>query len=110
MPFDGVDTKPAQPDAAYLSRVLRDRSMWPDGFEWCFSDSSSCALGIARSIWPNRIGGGSISVGTAFGLSATAVHSVFYVRGDKPVDLARDITPLHVADALDRAIAARAEA
>jgi hypothetical protein len=34
-----------------LATVLRDRSLWPYGFEWDFRQKCSCAIGMAEEIW-----------------------------------------------------------
>ena len=105
MPLDSIgyaptpaDTKPATPCAKYLSRVLREGPegpLWPRGFEWSYPDSSHCAIGLSRKLW------GKFST---FDLDPWMAHRVF-VSAEVPLGIYwGDVTPLHVADALDCAL------
>ena len=128
MPFDGTDygTKPAQPDAAYLSRVLRegpDGPLWPvvDGrpMPWNYNNTCLCGMGVAQMLWPRilrHLGGGF--VGDAIGIGSEAGFTIFEdlprhlgfiaVGGDYTDEAYERVTPLHVADALDVALAGAA--
>jgi hypothetical protein len=35
-------------DLRGLSYLLRNRNMWPEGFEWDYSVCAKCAMGLAR--------------------------------------------------------------
>ena len=39
------------PSLESLSFILRNKELWPDGFEWNFRDCHKCAMGLAHQIW-----------------------------------------------------------
>ena len=111
MPFDGNDypARPAQPDGAYLVRVLREGPtgpLWPKGCEWNFANPCCCAIGIAGRIWDRFMN--AAYLGQALNLKFEVAADVFY--GTFTPLTCEDITPAMVADALEAALAQRAEA
>jgi hypothetical protein len=114
VPFDGTITdKPAQPDAAFLSRVLREGSEgvhWPEGFVWDFCDADCCGIGMGRLLWANFPDNGddhSHDLAEAFALPEPVAFRVFCSIAGKPAQWQGDVIPLHVAEAIDAALAAR---
>jgi hypothetical protein len=116
MPFDGrlltipptealarFRDNPTLPD---LAIILRDRSVWPAGFEWDYKWCTSCAMGLAArlagaitrhaenldaEIWARR------------NLRAAAYPEIFYYQYEVlGLPDHTFITPEHVADAIDR--------
>jgi hypothetical protein len=49
MPYDGSNFE--TPSLANLSAILRDRSRWPDGFQWNYRKPSGCVLGLDKALW-----------------------------------------------------------
>ncbi len=41
-----------KPDLQNLAYALRHPETWPKGFVWNFSNCKTCAMGLARSLWP----------------------------------------------------------
>ena len=41
----------ATPSLSALSFILRNPSLWPDGFEFDWWNCRTCAMGLAASIW-----------------------------------------------------------
>jgi hypothetical protein len=80
MPFDGTTF----PSLQSLSDTLRDRSCWPAGFEWDYGDCRSYAMGMAWKLWE------------------ATMFLGFWLNKENS-----EITPEHVADALDEHLARR---
>lgn len=49
MPFDFVVEQ--TPSLTMLSEILRDKSRWPKGFEWDYSNCATCAMGLAERLF-----------------------------------------------------------
>jgi hypothetical protein len=94
------------PNLQNLATVLRHREMWPRGFEWCYSNPSTCAMGLA---W--RLGMISrtclLSAAEEFGIPFDVAIRIFLFLGLECGE-AKDVTPEHVADAIDAYLAAAA--
>ncbi len=94
------------PNLQNLATVLRHREMWPDGFDWDYSNCSTCAIGLAWRL-------GMISrycthkAAEEFGIPDNVATRIFIwlVRecGER-----KNVTPEHVADAIDAYLAAAA--
>lgn len=53
MPFDGTDeTDLSVPSLRNLAYLLRHQELWPDGFEWNYCRTSTCAVGLSWCFWP----------------------------------------------------------
>ena len=127
MPLDNLPTVsradlippvPERPDARFLSRVLREGPRgphWLAGFVWYYGDCRTCAMGLAACLWSElklaTYGMGYREclegVRKSNDLNSDDYYPVFIglcFRLRKPNE---NITPKHVADALDTAIAQR---
>lgn len=108
----------SKPSLAGLSCLLRDPTQWPVGFEWDYGDSGCCAMGLASEYWEVEVNGGYTICDELFGLSRADTEALFYGRGPwypkepsttfvqkvlRPEGWTRmkDVTPEHVADAID---------
>ena len=98
-------TIPATPDAAFLSKVLRDPSLWPKGFEWNYFHHKTCALGLVFRLWPETEPLTYYEIGHSMGLSHDDARDVFFRVNLRLEKAMRDVTPTDVADALDATIA-----
>ncbi len=78
-----------------LISALRDKTMWPKGFEWDYSRRSCCAIGLAEKLYGEILS--AVTGWPALGLSGRDVHYVFvgWVGAQKMV------TPEMVADRLE---------
>jgi hypothetical protein len=91
------------PTLENLATVLRHRQMWPEGFEWDYRCCESCALGLAWRL-------GMISLDTIhtaaeeFDIPYYVAMRIFLLLAAKCGGM-RDITPEHVADAIDAYLA-----
>jgi hypothetical protein len=115
MPFDFLPAETRTLTLAELSRVLRNPQEWPKGFTWDYSRCETCAMGLAfrlldktfppdmESLWI-----GASEMRARLGLSVGAAENLFFgglsLFRDGVRDLS-DITPIHVADAIDAYLA-----
>lgn len=81
-----------------LIATLRDRTLWPKGFEWNYAHRYSCAMGLAERLWKEI----KLSIYwcmpcPALGLSDEQVNHVFGGR----YEAATSVTPEMVADRLE---------
>lgn len=44
-----------KPSLENLSYCLRHPETWPPGFHWDFSQCATCAMGLARALWDNKV-------------------------------------------------------
>jgi hypothetical protein len=82
-----------------LSDLLRDQTKWPEDFQWDYSDSSHCAVGLACAVGLIQGKHPSGIYGADFGISAAAFETIFMTwdgRGPKAV------TPTAVAKRIER--------
>lgn len=92
-----------------LAALLRDRSRWPDGFEWDFYDCRTCAMGLSQKTWkPEREKNPTVaSTAALIGISVEKAHEIFAARpsvvwynngprrlGVTPEDIAADLEAL----------------
>jgi len=97
-----VDSKPSLRTLAY---VLRNRELWPAGFEWDYRACGTCALGVANRLW--GITNTSDELEAYFGLSVREAEHIFIndaLLGRRV--LGGDVTPAQVADLIDAHLAA----
>ena len=99
--------------ARELSFILRNRALWPNGFEWDYTRCETCAMGLAV-----RLGmatrHNTLAMTVPFNMSVEEAEKIFIeARHHFSVARMSDITPEHIADLLDayadRAILARIE-
>ena len=82
--------------ARELSFILRNRALWPEGFEWDYSQCETCAMGLAFKL-------GMVAspqtffMAERFSMPARVATDIFcWAPG-----ICADITPEHIADLLD---------
>ncbi len=87
------------PSLVALSYALRHPETWPSDFAWDFRACDTCAMGLTARLWRD-----ATYVGRAFNIGIGTVHSLFSMDayGIPP----KDVTPTHVADAIDAFLAA----
>jgi hypothetical protein len=96
----------SKPSLATLSFILRNKELWPEGFEWDYTSCLSCAMGLAiRLGWvanePLNIFKMLKNATEAFNLSKKAAESIFiYARLFYGISM-HEVTPIHVADLID---------
>lgn len=86
-----------------LIATLRDKTLWPKGFEWNYASRSTCAIGLTEKLWPNiHIRIHWFTPCPEFGLSDGEVNQVFGGLYYTPPFM-RDtpVTPEMVADRLE---------
>jgi hypothetical protein len=120
MPFDGQsDPSPTialarfreQPTLRDLAVILRHREVWPEGFEWRFSQCEHCALGVAAALlqespeellyfkWASDV----------FGISFYRVEELFHkAPRDAAGRFGAGVTHEHVAAAIEKYLATTA--
>lgn len=133
MPFDSLpDTSPAAALARFreaptprerlaaLPAILRDRSTWPRDFVWNFNQCQTCAMGLSALLMKRTLEAGMAmdSHGKRTALPHWAIEAfalsgypemVGIFGGDLSTRLRldnRSITPEHVAQAIERHLAA----
>ena len=103
-----------KPSLEGLAYILRHPELWPQGFEWNFAWCQTCAMGLA---W--RLCNGQPKTSTkgifdwtanTFALSPGLVEEMFTTRLMRRIGVqySDEVTPLHVADAIDRYLLAAA--
>jgi hypothetical protein len=115
MPFDFLPAETRTLTLAELSRVLRNRQEWPADFEWDYSQCETCAMGLAFRLLDETLPPemeflwvGAPEMSIRLGISVGAAENLFFggvsLFRDGVRDLS-DITPIHVADAIDAYLA-----
>jgi hypothetical protein len=92
-----------RPTIGALSFALRHKELWPADFHWDYSRCETCAMGLARRMWPKHVEEPNLSsMVAAFGIDHdtaarifTGSYSYHAIVVDEP------ILPVHVADILD---------
>lgn len=79
-----------------LIAVLRDPTLWPEGFEWDFMQCSNCALGLADELFNLSIR--DCRYDGALGLSEDQASLVFVGH---EAHYSYPVTPEQVADRLE---------
>lgn len=111
MPFDSLPQ--TELTLARLAVVLRDRSMWPEGFRWDYGECVSCAMGLAYQLKRgNRLlfrGYDAVQkmreiIEDAHDMPIDEFAPIFFHLADTPEGCA-DITPEHVASAIESHLA-----
>ena len=87
--------------ARELSFILRNRALWPEGFEWDYSQCETCAMGLAIKLGMTT-GHFVQHVADRLGMPAIRAQEIFlYAHGLCGPRSRADITPEHIADLLD---------
>ena len=84
-----------------LSFILRNRALWPKGFEWDYIYCESCAMGLAFELGmaPQC---NTLAIAVQFNMSRADATNIFIYAGQSILTkLMQDITPEHIADLLD---------
>lgn len=88
--------------AQNLCRVLRDRSLWPEGFEWDYTLIGSCAIGLAAKAFGISLGDVVNHDDFQRAMEAkvfSRAHVILRQRG-KVISM-RGITPEHIASLIE---------
>jgi len=97
--------KVMKPELNNLSHILRNKNLWPEGFEWDYSHCHTCAMGLAHKLWKEQIEYPLTNVmAKVFDMSSEAAGDIFTGMG-KTLEDEQNITPEQVADAIDAYIA-----
>lgn len=101
----------SKPSLGTLSHILRHKELWPEGFEWMFSDCNHCAMGLAMHLWCSKrilgIASSFVKMDQVFCMPHEYVMDIFMGRGTwSPKMLSGNpdlkvITPEMVADQID---------
>ena len=87
--------------ARELSFILRNRALWPAGFEWDYSQCENCAMGLAFSLGMVAEAAG-VQMMMRFNIPAAEALKIFINAGRQiVVEDAPTILPEHIADLLD---------
>lgn len=113
MPFDALTFTPAitdTPSLEALSYALRHQETWPVGFEWDYSTCDTCAMGLTAQLWsaatlpPNAIDV-PLWAFVHFRMPSAVSKGIFLRLGQRRDVRDANITPEHVADAIDAYLA-----
>jgi len=70
-----------KPSLKGLIYMLRHPEEWPEGFTWYYNSCSQCAMGLAHTLWRDRVPfplmANADYVGRIFGLSHHQVNRAF---------------------------------
>lgn len=90
------------PTLQSLAYVLRHKELWPTDFEWHYGYMYSCALGLAKRLWPNhdyriqsRYTPDAYGATESFGIPTDICHQIFanaLLNGLLPMSWVRPIT------------------
>ena len=99
----------AYPSLENLSHILRNRDLWPVGFEWNFKHCDQCALGIIDRLWHDKYPQSSALMLSEIPSETESV--IFYSSRSKPKVRVfgifkrdryhEEVTPEMVADQID---------
>ncbi len=91
------------PNLQNLATALRHREMWPTDFEWSYSSCSTCAIGLAWRLGMISCHGISAAA-REFGIPYNVAFPIFLWLGLE-CGGGQNVTPKHVADAIDAYLA-----
>jgi hypothetical protein len=90
-----------------LPAILRDKSQWPEGFEWDYTGSKTCAEGLFNQLNGIQLtswnGPGSFL--QSFGQNFQAYSDITIRAGVKRDLLAAEVMPEHIADDIEEYLA-----
>jgi hypothetical protein len=117
MPFDFLPAETRTLTLAELSRVLRNPQEWPKGFKWNYGSCRQCGMGLAFRLLKKKLplgmdlrDIGSLVMSRRLGIPYEAAKGIFFdvgkadKFGERTIERT-DITPIHVADAIDAYLA-----
>lgn len=104
--FEAATYIGSTPSLRSLSFALRHPETWPEGFVWDYSLCTKCAAGLAMRLWVNMEqtrSGSMIGFWAAreFSIPMEPANRIFRRLGHINLCDDKDITPIHVADAID---------
>jgi hypothetical protein len=112
MPFDFLPAETRTLTLAELSRVLRNPQEWPADFEWYYGNCQSCAMGLAFRLVGERFPesgtaehSGEAILAQQFGIPKKVANDLFYYVAWSNRIFMEEVTPIHVADAIDAYLA-----
>ena len=84
-----------------LSFILRNRALWPKGFEWDYRNCRDCAMGLAFELGMTSKRA-TLAMGGRFNMSIEDAQNIFIYAGQSTLTkLMQDVTPEDIADLLD---------
>lgn len=95
------------PDLRDLIYVLRHKETWPPGFEWDYRACTTCAMGLAHRIWPDKVTRStSVAMSEAFGMNLDDAQDIF-LKSDNMWNTIfnRGVSPEYIAKRLTRYLA-----
>lgn len=104
--------RPITPTLKDLIYVLRHKETWPKGFVWDYKRCSTCAMGLAYEMWPERVAFyTTTSMMEAFDMPTDAVYDIFIesFRGVIPSLFGFTTTPEYIAKKLERYLARKSD-
>jgi hypothetical protein len=97
--YDEAEYTPKKRDLSELSKVLRNKELWPKDFVWNYNDCEMCAMGLAQALWTEQIRRlNSYEMSAAFDIPWEVAEEIFFNLSDNIDEI---ITPEQVADAID---------
>jgi hypothetical protein len=102
------------PSLESLSSILRDQAKWPEGFQWDYTNCSSCAIGLAFKLWtdqePEEYAMDNFDwLECELGVPWPVADVIFMNLERKLGVRFADVTPVQVADAIDQWITNQAK-
>ena len=109
---DRVTSLLAKPSLEGLAYALRHPQVWPEGFKWSYAHCETCAMGMAVELWSLRVkeeGNATYrnAICNAIEIERTVATKIFCELGPALGASMWDVTPEHVADAIDAYLAQR---
>lgn len=106
-PASFANAPPLEPSLKNLAIILRNKQMWPQGFEWDYTRHSQCAIGLANQIWGTPYSTPLFS--ETFNVPYKFVDRIFieahrYFFGLIKTSM-KEVTPERVAKLIDRYLA-----
>jgi hypothetical protein len=104
-PASFANATPVEPSLKNLAIILRNKQMWPQGFEWDYTRHDTCAIGLARQIWGTP--DSSFFLSETFNVSEKVTER-FFLDAHKRAFLGlfrikmSKVTPERVANLIDR--------
>lgn len=107
------EIRTAKPSLSVLSFVLRNKELWPKGFEWNFSYCYSCAIGLAYCLWQQVPTCHPHNVARAVNIEFMDAYELFMSTPEEAIihDRKRNtvteipVTPEMIADRIDKFLA-----
>lgn len=94
----------SEPSLANGIALLRDKTKWPDGFTWDYTDSCKCAIGLFCETWAKDQLHDSATVGKMIGIDRDNAQRIFNNAGGISGVHFTDVTPEFIADRLEELV------